>query len=189
MEFVITSAEQGDLPVMYELFEEAIRFQKSRGYFGWTGYDKAFIQSDLNHGRLFKLVEAGEMVCMFSLCYRDPLIWRDREKGDALYLHRIVLNQKFRGNRTFQKILDWAVARARDKNLTYIRMDTWAENEKIIAYYQSFGFRYLEEYTTPDTEWLPSQHRNLRVALLDWTLPPPGAYRDITPGRGPGVNG
>lgn len=46
-------------------------------------------------------------------------------------------------------------------------MDTWAENEKIIAYYKSYGFTFIENYRTAETEDLPIQHRNLHVALLE----------------------
>jgi hypothetical protein len=49
-------------------------------------------------------------------------------------------------------------------------MDTWAENEKIIGYYRSYGFLFVESYTTPDTQDLPLQHRNLHVALLELAL-------------------
>ena len=49
-------------------------------------------------------------------------------------------------------------------------MDTWAGNEKLINYYKSYGFRFIENYTTANTEDLPEQHRNLKVALLELTI-------------------
>jgi len=91
----------------------------------------------------------------------------EKEKGDALYLHRIVLNMAFRDEKAFKHVLAWAVQFAREKQLQYIRMDTWADNEKIIGYYTSYGFRLIENYTTPDTTDLPLQHRNLNIGLLE----------------------
>jgi ribosomal protein S18 acetylase RimI-like enzyme len=92
------------------------------------------------------------------------------EKGDAIYIHRIVVNPKFKGQKQFEKLLNWIVYFAKAKRLKYVRMDTWAENPNIIEYYKSYGFQFLESYTTPNTLELPDQHRNLKVALLEIKL-------------------
>jgi ribosomal protein S18 acetylase RimI-like enzyme len=171
MYMLIKKADEPDLPVIYELFEEAIRFQKANHYIGWNDYDKEFIRSDIKNGLLYKLVAGDTIACIFSICLSDALIWRHREKGDAVYLHRIVLNRKFAGRKLFGKVLAWAKQYANEKRLSYIRMDTWADNEKIIAYYIGYGFSFVENYTTPATEALPVQHRNLRVVLLEKAVP------------------
>ena len=46
-------------------------------------------------------------------------------------------------------------------------MDTWADNTKIIAYYKSYGFKFIENYKTTNDSELPIQNRNLNVALLE----------------------
>ena len=170
MRYNVLNASLNDLPQIFHLFEEAIRFQKINHYIGWNSYDKAFLQTDIENGLLFKMVKDEEILCIFSICYSDALIWREKEKGDALYLHRIVLNQKFKGEKAFQKILNWAIPFALERDLEFLRMDTWADNKKIIDYYQRYGFRFLENYTTPDTEDLPVQHRELKVALLELNI-------------------
>ncbi len=166
MNYTITHASVNDLPAIYKLFEEAIKFQQANNYVGWSSYDKAFIQVDIKNKFLLKITNKGSIAGIFSICFTDELIWREKENGNAIYLHRIVLNQQYKGEKIFGKVLDWAIKFARDNRLTYIRMDTWAANEKIIAYYKSYGFVFIENYTTPGTENLPVQHRNLHVALL-----------------------
>jgi len=167
MSYTITNATADDLPIIYHLFDEAIRFQKANSYIGWSSYDKEFIQADIQNSLLLKIVNENEIVCIFSICFTDELIWREKETGDAIYLHRVVVNRKFTGGQLFNKVLDWTVQFAKTSNLNYIRMDTWAENEKIIAYYKSYGFSFVENYTTSGTEDLPVQHRNLHVSLLE----------------------
>lgn len=167
MNFIITNAIPDDLPVIYHLFEEAVQFQKANNYIGWNSYDKAFIQADIQNGLLFKITNNNEIACIFSICLADPLIWREKETGNAIYLHRIVVNRKFAGEKLFNRVLDWAIQFANERKLDRVRMDTWAKNEKIIAYYISYGFSFIENYTTPGTEDLPEQHRNLTVALLE----------------------
>lgn len=170
MKYFITNASANDLEEIYQLFEQAIAFQKANQYIGWNSYDKEFVRSDIDQQLLYKIVAGDQIACIFSTCFTDPLIWRDRERGDAIYLHRIILNQQFKGEKLFKKVLEWAVHFATGSNLQFIRMDTWAANEKIISYYQSYGFSFIENYTTPGTDDLPVQHRNLRVALLELSL-------------------
>jgi hypothetical protein len=167
---MITCATLTDLPVIYTLFEEAIAYQQKNNYTGWKDYDKAFLQRDVESGLLYKIVNDDRICGIFSTCYADPLIWREKEKGDALYLHRIVANRNINEGPIFGPILNWARHFAQEKRLRFIRMDTWAENDKIIGYYRSYGFLFVESYTTPDTQDLPLQHRNLHVALLELAL-------------------
>lgn len=167
MKYFITNASVNDLVGIYDLFEAAIAFQKMNQYIGWNSYDKEYIKADIRNNLLYKIIKDDKIACIFSVCFNDDLIWRHREKGDAVYLHRIVLNQEFKGEKLFKTVLEWTKNLAASRNLKFIRMDTWAGNEKIISYYKSYGFSFIENYTTPGTDNLPEQHRNLKVALLE----------------------
>lgn len=166
----ISNTEPSDLKFIYKLFEEAISYMKKKNYIGWTTYDKNYLKTDLENKNQFKITIDKEILIVFSICYKDPLIWREMENGDAVYLHRIVVNPLFKGQKQFVKILNWIKEVAIQKGLKYIRMDTWANNPNIIEYYKSYGFTHIENYITPNTMELPDQHRNLKVALLQMQL-------------------
>lgn len=168
--YQIENTSTKDLKFIYTLFEEAIAYIKKNNYVGWTTYDKNYIKQDIDKKLQFKIISGNEILCFFSICFSDALIWRAMEKGDAIYLHRIVVNPKFKGQKLFRKIRNWAIECANEKGLKYIRMDTWVENSNIIAYYKSYGFQFVENYVTPNTPELPDQHRNLKVALLEMKL-------------------
>jgi GNAT superfamily N-acetyltransferase len=168
--YQIKNTSTEDLNFIYGLFEEAINYIKRNNYVGWTTYDKNFIIQDIIKKLQFKITNGNDVLCLFSICFSDVLIWREMEKGDAIYLHRIVVNPKFKGQKQFEKILNWIIEFAKEKGLKHIRMDTWADNPNIIEYYKSYGFQFLENYTTPNTPELPDQHRNLKVALLEMKL-------------------
>lgn len=170
MNYKIENASLKDLDTICLLFEKAIHFQKSNGYIGWQNYDKEFINTDIQNGLSYKLIKGTEIIGIFSICFNDALIWREKDKQDAIYLHRIVLNQRYKGEKIFSQILHWTKDQADERQLKYIRMDTWADNEKIISYYKSYGFQFIENYITPDIKNLPIQHRNLNVALLEFNL-------------------
>jgi ribosomal protein S18 acetylase RimI-like enzyme len=168
--YQIENTSTKELDFIYTLFEEAIIYIKMNNYVGWTTYDKNFIKQDIDKNLQFKITSGNDILCVLSICFSDEMIWREMEKGEAIYLHRIVVNPKFKGKKQFEKILNWIIELAHEKGFKYIRMDTWADNYNIIEYYKSYGFQFLENYTTPNTLELPDQHRNLKVALLEMKL-------------------
>ena len=67
MNHSIVNATTDDLPAIYQLFEEAILFQKKNNYIGWNNYDKEFIRSDIENGLLYKIVSNGHIICIFCI--------------------------------------------------------------------------------------------------------------------------
>lgn len=166
-EYKIENTLPTELEYISQLYDEAIRFQEAKGFPAWVGFDKNVLANDIQNGNHYKLIATSQVAIVFSVCYSDKIIWRHMEKGDAVYLHRIVVNPAFRGQKLFAAILDWTIKHAKEKKLRFVRMDTWASNTTLIEYYKSFGFMFMEYYTTPDSIDLPSQNRNLAVALLE----------------------
>ena len=168
--FKIVNTVKDDLDKVVWLFEQAMELQGKNGYKVWTGIDKITLEKDIENGLQYKIVMDNDILCIFSIQHNDPFIWRDRDQSDAIYLHRIVVNPHFKGQRQFEKVLHWAKLFARRNNLKFVRMDTWADNEKIIDYYKSFGFEFIEYYKTTHAPELPIQNRDLNVALLELAL-------------------
>ncbi|HTE33315.1 MAG TPA: GNAT family N-acetyltransferase [Chryseolinea sp.] len=159
-----------DLRQVYDFFEHSIAYQEKKGYPVWKNYDKHSIINDVENKNQYKVEVDTMTAIVFSVHYSDKIIWRDLDKGQSMYLHRVVVNPAFKGQRLFGRILDWAIEHSRQKQLNSIRMDTWADNPAIISYYKSFGFNFVENYTTPDTEQLPVHNRKLALTLLEYQL-------------------
>jgi ribosomal protein S18 acetylase RimI-like enzyme len=166
----VINTEMSDLKQIFELFEHSVKYQEKKGYQVWKNYDKNAIRKDIEDNNQYKVVIDSKTVIVFSVSYTDKAIWRDLDKGDSIYLHRIVVNPEFKGKKLFGIILEWAIAHSKQKELSNIRMDTWAANPTIISYYKSFGFTCIENYTTPDSEELPVHNRNLALTLLEYRL-------------------
>lgn len=159
-----------NLPQIFELFEQSIHYQEKKGYPVWKNYDKNAIIKDIETGNQYKVVVDSTIAIVFSVRYTDKIIWRELDTGNSIYLHRIVVNPAFKGQRLFGKILEWVIEHSKQKGLSSIRMDTWAANPTIIEYYKSFGFTFVENFTTPDSEELPVHNRKLALTLLEYTL-------------------
>lgn len=163
----ITYQTHDDLEIIYWLYEQAIAFQREKGYQVWNGYDANTIADDLKYQYGFKMVEQGEIIGIFSLIPSDPIIWGDKDQNDALYLHRVMTNPNFRGRNLVGDMIEYAAKYTHEKGKSFLRLDTWAANPKIIAYYERFGFTYLGNRQMPDSLDLPVQARNLNLALME----------------------
>jgi ribosomal protein S18 acetylase RimI-like enzyme len=164
----IRNTEPEDLPFIYELFDHSIIYQEKKGYPVWRDYDKNAIVRDIENKNQYKIIVNAAIAIVFSVAYSDKVIWRDLDKGNSIYLHRIVINPEFKGQKLFGLIVDWAISHIRDKELSSVRMDTWAANPTIINYYKSFGFEIVENYTTPNSLELPVHNRNLALTLMEY---------------------
>jgi ribosomal protein S18 acetylase RimI-like enzyme len=170
-QFKITNTEMSDLKLIFRLFEHSIDYQEKHGYPVWKNYDKNAIVKDIENKNQYKVIVDSHTAIIFSVCYTDKVIWREYDKGDSIYLHRIVVNPDFKGQKLFGKVLEWAIKHCEQKGLRNIRMDTWANNPTIINYYRGFGFNFIEHYTTPDSQELPVHNRNLALTLLEYRVP------------------
>lgn len=170
MYYKVANTEMSDLELIFELFEQSISYQEKNGYPVWRNYDRNAIRRDIEGKNQYKVVIDFKTAIVFSVGYADKIIWRHYDKGDSLYLHRIVVNPEFKGQKLFGKVLEWSVIHGREKGLKSVRMDTWAANPTIIKYYTGFGFKIVENYTTPDSIELPVHNRNLTLTLLEYEI-------------------
>ncbi|GHN00840.1 N-acetyltransferase [Cytophagales bacterium WSM2-2] len=164
---LIENTTATDLDFIYQLFEESVKYQEAKGYPVWRNYDKGALIRDVENKNQYKIVIESKIAIVFSVRYDDKVIWREMDQDNAIYLHRIVVNPGFKGQKLFGHILTWVTAHVKQKQLRFIRMDTWANNPTIIEYYKTFGFRFAGNYTTPDSPELPLHNRNLALALLE----------------------
>ena len=169
-QFKVNHTGKDDLPLIFELFDQSIHYQEKKGYPVWRNYDQNAILNDIENKNQYKLIVDSSTAMVFTVGYSDKIIWRDLDQGNAIYLHRIVVNPAFKGQKLFGEILEWAKNHCQQKGLNIIRMDTWAANPTIIAYYKTFGFRVVENYTTPESIELPVHNRNLTLTLLEYKL-------------------
>jgi len=168
--YEVNNTRMDDLAIIFGFFDQSIAYQEEKGYPVWKNYDQNALIKDCENKNQFKIVIGSRIAIAFSICYSDKIIWRERDEGDALYLHRIVVNPACKGQKLFGKIVEWATGMCKRNGLKKIRMDTWATNPTIIAYYQTFGFKIIENYITPDSWELPEHNRNLALTLLEYEL-------------------
>ncbi|MCE7055184.1 GNAT family N-acetyltransferase [Algoriphagus sp. AGSA1] len=141
--------------------------QGKAGYRVWGGIDYSDVQKEIADSNQYKMVVADTMAGIVSVQYEDAFIWGVRDKQDATYLHRIAVDKSHQRQRLFEA---WAKGHEKWQARRFVRMDTWADNARLIRYYQSFGFETVDEVMTGNTSQLPIQNRYLRIVMLQLAI-------------------
>lgn len=168
MEIMI--AEATDFDTIFDLYDKAIEFQKQVFDKHWLGFDAELVRREIAENRLWKIIEGGNVACIFSVAYEDPVIWGETSGDDAMYIHRIVTNPDFRGRAYVRAIVEWARGHAYENALLYIRMDTWGDNLKLKEYYTACGFEYKGVVWPAESEDLPKHYSGINLGLFEIDL-------------------
>jgi RimJ/RimL family protein N-acetyltransferase len=162
--FAQSTAE--DIDAIFAFYDDAIAFQKTVFKKHWKGFDRSMIEAEVAQGKQWKILREGEIACIFEVEFSDPLIWKEKNKDKAIYLHRIVSSSKFRGSNFMLDIIDWSHVYATENDCQYIRMDTWGDNPRLIAYYIKSGFQHVG-FTIPQVSaLLPKHYEGIELALF-----------------------
>lgn len=70
----------------------------------------------------------------------DPYWLLSDNPDDALYVHRMVVDDGARGSELGTALLDWAARGARKAGKSWLRLDVWKSNSALHQYYLDRGF-------------------------------------------------
>ncbi len=156
----ITNCKLADADDILLLYEAARNLQIQREMVVWPIFGKSFIEKEITENRQWKIVSDDIIACNWTITFTDKEIWAEKDKNDAIYIHRICTNPTFRGNRYVDKIAEWAKKYAKEIGKKFIRLDTLGNNTKLIEHYTSAGFNFLGMVKLTDTANLPLHYQN-----------------------------
>ena len=162
----ILPSTPSDIDTLFWFYDQAIAYQKKVFNKSWLGFDHEMVEKEIREGRQFKIIVEGVVACVFVITHNDPVIWKEMDKDPAIYLHRIVTHPEFRGQGFVSAIVDWARNFAKTHHKDYIRLDTWADNHRLIDYYKDCGFFFVRNTQLDDIANLPS-HYQWELALME----------------------
>jgi len=155
-----------DIDRIFDLYEIATAFQKSKGMVNWPIFERALIESEIKENRQWKIVINQTIACVWAVAHSDPQIWQDKNEDPAIYIHRIATNPDFRGQNLVGEIVKWSKDYAKRNDKIYVRMDTVGENMGLINYYKKCGFDFLGLSKLEDSTGLPDHYHNATVSLF-----------------------
>lgn len=166
MQIQVINCQISDIETIFQFYDMAIAHQKKVFNKHWQGFSRSLVETEIAENRQYKILVNGEVACIFAVTFEDKLIWGDQDV-DSIYIHRIVTHSGFRGYSFVKEIIKWAKAFAPLNGIKYIRMDTWADNEKLLAYYTGCGFDYVGVVTMQETEGLPKHYEGISLSLFE----------------------
>ena len=163
----IVNSSLEDLATIFSFYDHAIAHQKEVSNKHWQGFDEQLITQEIAEQRQYKILVDGTVGCVFAVTFNDPQIWEERDLEPSIYIHRIVTHPNFRGLGFVKLITNWALDYAKAKQLQYVRMDTWADNEKLVSYYKSFGFSDAGIIKIGANSGLPKHYEGIILQLFE----------------------
>ena len=148
-----------DIGKILSLYHSARDLQIQKGMVVWPIFEKDLIEKEINEQRQWKLLIEDTIACNWATTFSDKEIWGEKDKDDAIYIHRIATNSIFRGNRYIDKIVEWAKEYAKQKDKQFVRLDTLGNNTRLIDLYKSAGFQFLGMFELTDTSNLPGHYQ------------------------------
>lgn len=148
-----------DVAEIQSLYEAARSLQIQREMVVWPVFENTFIQNEITENRQWKILQDNLIACNWVITFEDKEIWREKDRNDAIYIHRICTNPTLRGNRYIEKIVEWSKEYARQLGKRFVRLDTLGNNTKLIAHYTSAGFNFLGIVKLTDTADLPAHYQ------------------------------
>lgn len=149
-DFIIRPAAPGDVPSLLDLFAEAAEWLAESGHDQWQ-YDsgglrrvESRMQTDVSDGHVWAVVRGhnDQPIATVTIDSRaDAELWRSADEPEsALYVHRMIVARSVAGNDIGSSLLDWASIKAATEGKRWLRLDAWARNAGLHAYYLQEGF-------------------------------------------------
>jgi ribosomal protein S18 acetylase RimI-like enzyme len=163
----VEPAAPDHLPAIRAAYADARAIQREQGGEIWPEFPDGAILAETEAGCLLRVLEGDTLVGVFSVVYEDPAIWGEHERGTHIYLHRIARAATYSGPGLLDAVLAWARGQCRALGRAGLRMDTWASNAPLVAYYQRRGFHLVGRRRLAADPRLPAHYHGLEVALLE----------------------
>lgn len=163
----IHNSQQNDIDTIFEFYDMAVAHQKKVFNKHWQGFSRELVKTEIAENRQYKILVDGELAAIFAVTFNDPEIWEEKDAQPSIYIHRIVTHPSFRGYGFVNQIIIWAKEYAQNNKIEFIRMDTWADNEKLLAYYTGCGFNHVGSIEIKANSGLPKHYEGISLNLFE----------------------
>ena len=145
----IRPAGPADVETVLETLTEAARWERSNGLpHPWPiPFPVERVTPSLARGELF-VVESldGRPLGTVTLQWEDLPFWGARPP-DGGYVHRLAVRRAVSGLGLGGRILEWAATSVRARGRSFLRLDCLTSAQRLVAFYESLGFRRVGEAT------------------------------------------
>ncbi|MES2416649.1 MAG: GNAT family N-acetyltransferase [Bacteroidota bacterium] len=163
----IINSTPTDIDTIFEFYDLAVAHQKMVFHKHWEGFSRELVMQEVEENRQYQIQVNGQIAAIFAITFNDSQIWKERDAQPSVYIHRIVTHPHFRGYGFVNHIIDWAKDYAKSNHIQYVRMDTWADNEKLLNYYTGCGFDHVGSIKVLPNSGLPKHYEGISLNLFE----------------------
>jgi GNAT superfamily N-acetyltransferase len=128
---------------VYGILHENATWLLSKGIFQWPLDWLESIRPDIHasiEAGLFQAVDIdNSLAAVLEIKFAPELLWGNNQ-DEALYIHKLAIQRKYSDRGLGRHIIELIKSKARQKNISLLRLDCVAHNDKLRAYYESCGF-------------------------------------------------
>ena len=170
MSFQIHNSNHSDIDSIFNLYDLATEFQKTKFRVHWPKFERSLVETEIAEKRQWKLIIDHKIACVWASTFNDPQIWEERDVEPSVYIHRIATHPDFRGQNFVKLIVKWSKIYALENNKDFVRLDTIGDNLKLINHYTNSGFDFLGLLKLKNTDGLPKHYHQATVSLFQIEL-------------------
>ena len=152
---MIRRAKISEIPDILNITKACAVFMIDKGIYQWNEEypsPEAF-EKDIERKELFVLEKLAKVIgtVVISTLMDDeyvPVKWLT-PNSDNVYIHRLSVDPKFQGKGYAQQLMDFAENLARENGFISIRLDTFSQNKRNQIFYETRGYKRLEDIAYP----------------------------------------
>lgn len=147
MHVTIRKAVFADAPEILKLLQSVASWLENEGpgkLWPASDFQLRDIQERISRLEVVVLHFDGQLAASMYIEPSDETFWPEALPGEALYLHKIVVDRRRAGQGFSQRLLDWAAEQARTRGCRFLRLDC-APREKLVQVYTRAGFQRVGE--------------------------------------------
>lgn len=141
-----------DIAVVAEMWKRSADWLRNHGSDQWQYPVKMYnIESAVTAGNCWLAQRSNSIIGTITVdTNAEPQLWPSEDHpDDALYIHRMVIEETERGEEIGSAMLDWTGERAINSGRHWIRLDAWRSNTALHKYYETRGFELVRVVADP----------------------------------------
>ena len=143
----IKQATEADIPIIEDILLEAFTWLENTDKQMWVKSKLTWesLSAWLSIHEFYIAYMNNNPVGCMALIDHDPSIWKEIEKGESLYIHRLAVKRMAAGQGVSKALIDYAKTQAIERGINAVRLDCWRDRKKLRAMYEREGFMCVEE--------------------------------------------
>lgn len=111
---------------------------------------------------LYLVYSDNKAIAMFCYETEDTLFWPELKEHDSAFIHRMAIRRAFAKKNTSNVIIQWAIEKAQQDKLSYIRLDCLSDRIKLCALYAKLGFTRVDDINIKHLK-VPSARYEMKI--------------------------